>query len=762
MLLNIMNLSNQKSMKNLIIKSKFLFLIIIFFLFSSNIFSKELSIKGNKFSDDEVIESIIGQIPAIDDRSQSDFILKQLNKSGLFKDIEISYDQIFFYINVVEYPSINKIYYKNNDRIKDSEIDSIAKDLNVNTLSEKVLNNFVDELTKIYKSFGFNNIKILVETTNLENNTADLSLIFNEGKITKIKKINFKGNTNFDNSLLHSKIQSKTKKITNIFANNNFKLFQINNDSIFIKNFYISNGYKDVNVTFDVEYFRDNRVIVNFNINEGLQYFVSSIKINDLIKIDKSAIDEIDIILNKINIKQKNIYNLDKINEIEYNIANILETYGFQFFQIKIFEKITNNTIDVLFEILKTEPIYINQINIYGNTRTFDYVIRRELNISEGDPLNNSRIKEAKKNLNQLFIFKNVDVNKKIINVDQQNLDIEVEESQTGSFNVGLSVGSLDGLSLLTGLKEKNINGSGRSLDFLINTSEDNKAFTLSTSEKFVFNNKVNQKFSGNYKENDYSKSKSYKLNTLNFDTDFLYQLSDNFHHTVGLGYQLKNYKVTNSSTVSDSVANSSGDSISFNFKNELSFNTLNSYIKPSRGNFVNFSNYIQTPSSSSNGYIKNLFTLKKYLEKNKDIYSIQTKFGNIYSLNNSEILTDDKFSLGGRWLRGFDTFGAGPRNSRTAYVGGNNLITTKIDFSKPLTFNEQNPIYLNIFNDYGLVWGNKNTVSLSDQKIRASYGFGINYYSAIGPIGFTWGFPLSDKEYDIKRMFMFTIGNLN
>ena len=85
-----------------------------------------------------------------------------------------------------------------------------------------------------------------------------------------------------------------------------------------------------------------------------------------------------------------------------------------------------------------------------------------------------------------------------------------------------------------------------------------------------------------------------------------------------------------------------------------------------------------------------------------------------------------------------------------------------KFDFSRPITLNEQNPIYLNFFNDYGLIWGNKDSVTFTDQKLRASYGFGFNYYSPIGPIGFTWGFPLSEESYDIKRMFLFTIGNLN
>ena len=112
--------------------------------------------------------------------------------------------------------------------------------------------------------------------------------------------------------------------------------------------------------------------------------------------------------------------------------------------------------------------------------------------------------------------------------------------------------------------------------------------------------------------------------------------------------------------------------------------------------------------------------------------------------------------------MRGFDTYGAGPRNSRTSYIGGNNILALKLDFSKPITLNEQNPIYFKLFNDYGKLWGNKNTVTSSDEDLRASYGFGINYYSPIGPIGFSWGFPLVDKDYDIKRMFLFSIGNIN
>ena len=117
---------------------------------------------------------------------------------------------------------------------------------------------------------------------------------------------------------------------------------------------------------------------------------------------------------------------------------------------------------------------------------------------------------------------------------------------------------------------------------------------------------------------------------------------------------------------------------------------------------------------------------------------------------------------LGGRSLRGFDNYGAGPRNSRTSYVGGNNVVLVNLDYSYEITKQSNFPFYLNVFNDYGLLWQNKTNPSHSDENIRSSVGFSIKYYSPIGPIGFTWGFPIMDEEYDIKRMFLFSVGNLD
>ena len=739
---------------------KILFLFIFFINF--NVVARDFIIKGNQYTDDDIVISIIDEIPDIDVKSKSNFILKKLVQSNLFKSVEVSYDTKNFLIKIIEYPSINKFFYKNNERIKDEDIDNIVNELELYTLSENQINNFIEELYKIYHSFGYNNIQIEYRSEDYSNNSSDVYLDFSEGDITKINKINIYGNTSFDVNTILSKIKSKTKKITNIFANNNFKIFELNNDIIRIKNFYKQQGYKDAKVEYEVDYYANNRVEITFLINEGQQYFFNALNIQNNLDQNINVEEKLLMLIDKNQNKINNIYNSDKIDDIEYEISEILEYAGMQYFEISAFEKIQNYKADILFEISPTDPLYVNQINISGNDRTYDYVFRRELNLFEGDPINATKIKSISRQLNNLNFIGSAKIDTTIINENSQNIDIIVEETQTGSFNVGLSIGTLDGTSFVSGLKENNINGTGRTLEFLINTNKDNKEFVLSTSDKFFINNDVNHGYSLIYKENDFSKSQSYKLNTFTLDTNFNYKFTDNTYHTLGLGYSLKEYQVTNLSSASTNIKNSEGESISFNITNDFTRNTINSYIKPSRGNFVSFANYIETPSSSANGFIKNVITGKIYHSINKDVFSAQGKVGNIFSLNDREILSDNKFSLGGRWLRGFDAFGVGPRNSRTSYVGGNNMLALKLDYSKPISLNEQNPIYLNLFNDYGTVWGNKNNVTSSDQDLRVSYGFGINYYSPIGPIGFTWGFPLIDKDYDIKRMFLFSIGNIN
>ena len=472
----------------------------------------------------------------------------------------------------------------------------------------------------------------------------------------------------------------------------------------------------------------------------------------------------IDYINDKIDtfLLNQTFFSMERIQEIKKEISSIIINNGVDYFEISLYEKKENKNVEVLFQVNSISPKYTNQINIIGNSRTYDYVIRRELDIVEGDSVYQNQIQEIREKLISLQLFESVEVKEEVLDEDKVNIIIEVEEKQTGTFNAGVSLGTLDGFAIVTGLRERNFYGTGRSLDFLVNTSDDKNQFKLITTDRLSYENDANISYSINYKQEDFSNASSYKLDTLSSGVGINYKLNKNLYHYIDLEYVLKDYSITNSTSVSNSILNSSGTNISYLIKNNFRFSTLNRGFVSKKGNYLNFNNTLETPTSSNNGFMRNILTLKKYYNKNNHIFSAQAKLGNIISLSNNDILTDDKFALGGRWLRGFDSYGAGPRNSRTSYVGGNNLAVTKFDYSYELTKNSNFPIYINFFNDYGLLWENKTTPTNSDNSLRSSAGFGFRYYSPVGPIGFTWAFPLMDEEYDIKRMFLFSVGNID
>ena len=226
--------------------------------------------------------------------------------------------------------------------------------------------------------------------------------------------------------------------------------------------------------------------------------------------------------------------------------------------------------------------------------------------------------------------------------------------------------------------------------------------------------------------------------------------------------YNYKDYQITDKSTVANSILKSEGGNTEFLIDNSVIYNKLDSFLRPTKGEYVSFISSISPSSTSDNGFLKNMLKIRKYNEIKNNILSAQFQIGNVTSFENNEILTDNKFSLGGRWLRGFDSYGAGPRNSAASYVGGNNIIVSKFDISRPLNKNSDNPIDLNLFSDIGKIWDNKNDPTNSKESIRSSYGYGIKFYTPIGPVGFSWAYPIASESYDNKRMFLFSIGDLN
>ena len=219
--------------------------------------------------------------------------------------------------------------------------------------------------------------------------------------------------------------------------------------SIYLSNYYKNNGFLDVEVFSKIEYLKSNKVNLFFYITEGPLYTLSEIRIDDSSNIINNDITK--LIDNEINkfLNQEKIFSTEKIKNLEKKLTSIIFENDLEFFEIKAFEKKENNEVDILFQILPILPKYTNQINIVGNSRTFDNVIRRELEIVEGDAIYETQIQSIRDKLVSLNLFESVNIKQEQLKDNKINLIIDVEEKQTGTFNAGVSIGTLDGFQLL-------------------------------------------------------------------------------------------------------------------------------------------------------------------------------------------------------------------------------------------------------------------------------------------------------------------------
>jgi len=751
----------------------FILIFIIFFNLHVNAIDKNIKINvvNNVNIDNQIIFSILNQYSGELSDDDLNEIIKKLKTIDYISDVNIKKINEIFEINITANKIINNITLLNNKRFKKDELNSIIPfDKFLTVYNKNNILDFINEVKNLYSSYAYNQIDITYEIIDNKDNLnfVDIKFFFNEGKISKTNKINFIGNTSFNASTLMSHIKSKPRNLLKLQFSNNFKKYVVNNDVVRIKNFYLDNGYRDVKIKSKTEYIDNkNKFNIYFFINEGNLSTFNNIDIQiDLKNISSESLELIKIQFSKtidLIFKKNKIYNFNKIQEAEESLINIIYDQGFNFFSIDILELVNDNNINLKFVIKDDTPNYVRQINIYGNTRTLDKVIRKNIPFAESDSYTSKDIAKINSNLKRLDFFKEIDIQENEIDNNINDIDIIVDEKPTGDFQIGVSFGTLQGATLITKLNEKNIAGSGRNLTFEVNNSENNSIYKLSLTEPYAFNKPIDISYGLEYNQKDYAKSSSYKVDALNFNFGINFYLLEKVNYDISFNYELRDYLITDTSTVSSSILNASGKTSLIKFMNRINYNDLDSYIMPTKGSNITFVNSL-SPSTNSNGsFVKNEFIHRKFIPVfNKDIFSIQSRFGNVSSFENKEILSDNKFSLGGRWLRGFDSYGAGPRNSYTSYQGGNNLIVIKFDYSKPIDKLSDNPVYFNLFTDIGKIWGNKNNPTNYNESIRSSYGYGIKYYSPIGPLGFSWAFPIQDENYDIKRSFLFSIGNIN
>ena len=716
---------------------------------------KNFVIQGNdRVSDETIIMFSNLDIGENFDQDKLNDALKELYFTDYFSDVSISEVDGIIFIKVNENPIIQTISV--NGIKKDLLLENIKKitnKLEKYPFNEARINEQTILLKNILKSYGYYFVKLNTSVKKNDNNTVDLIYDFTLGEIAKIKKIKFIGNKIFKDRVLRNVILSEETKFWKFLTKNRFiDSNRINLDVDRLTKFYKNKGFFNVKVKSTTAVVtNDQQFELIFNIDSGSKFYVNKVIFNNL---DNNLLDTIKIYQNKFNKLEGKKYSYKSINNLIEELNNFTLENDFIFLNAGFTEKaLNNNLIDIIINFDELDKIFVDRINIFGNYITDEKVLRNNLIVDEGDPYNEILINKSIQNLRALNIFKSIEY-KTNDNIDQNKIvNLTVEEKPTGEIFAGAGTGTT-GSSITAGIKENNYLGLGIKLDTNFTLTDDSLKGKFSALNPNYKNSDKSLKTEFESSTDDFLTSSGYKTSRLGFSlgTEFE-QKNDLF-----VNLEVSNFyeDLETSSSATDIIKRQEGNYIENLLSYTISYNKLDQNFQPSDGFINRFSQTL--PIYSDDSSIENSFTSAIYQSIDDNlILSAKFYLQTINSFDDNVRVSKRVFIPGNR-LRGFEVGKIGPKDG-VQYVGGNYASALNLGSTLPNILFENEDIDLNFFLDLANVWEVDYNSELDSNKLRSSVGLAVNWFSAIGPLTFSYAVPLSEANTDITEKFRFQIG---
>ena len=719
----------------------------------------QIVIQGNKRLESELILRSSGlKEMGLDDRSLSEAI-KNLYRSGYFSDVNIFKSKGIVYVNVKENPIIDLISIEGNKEITDEIILEEIGTRSRNVFSRDLIKIDSEKIITLYKRQGFFSTFVEPKIIKVDENRVNLVFEVFEGKEATIKKVNFTNNRIFSDSTLKDVISSTEYRWYEFWGTNDrFDKDRINYDKDLLKKYYFDNGYIDFEIVSVNSSLVDNRkdFIVNFTIFEGKRYKITKVKFNSSIRnLSSSKIKDL------VDVDKGDWFSSKEIDESIKQITNETTKMGYAFVDVSPrIKKIGDNKVEVTFVIQEGTKIFIDRINVTGNIKTNDTVIRRELTFVEGDAYNSSKIKESERKIRGTGLFDNIEIKlDEMVGTNKTEVDVGVTERSTGQFTVGAGFSSLDGAMGTVGIKESNLFGEAKELSLNLGLSTRKSEIDLSFTNPYfldrdlaagidIFNIRRNQKtYSG------------YKHNILGFKLRTGFELIDNLRYFSS--YTLKRDKIHDiENDTSIYIQAQEGKRVTSVIGQALQFDELNDRINPTDGYRVRLDvDYFGLGGDSE--HILTELKLANFLRITDGVVLGNFLEGG-YIASIKDVKINDLFFLNGDQLRGFKNLGVGPRDSSTSdSLGGEVYYVNRNELTFPLGLPDDLGIGGLVFADIGTVYNTSSSGSniRDETSLRASAGIGLSWLSPFGPVKFYLSQAILKENYDKKEIFRFSFG---
>ena len=720
-----------------------------------------INVDGNKrISSDTIVSLSKVQVGSAYSPTQLNSALQSIKKSSYFKTVDISIFNNILNINVIENPTINSISFEGNNTLSDINLNELIRSKQRQTLLISQVEKDTDKIATAYADTGRISAIVTPKVIELSDNRVDLVFEITEGRITEVEKITFTGNRVFSDLRLKGVIATKQAGIFRRFIKSDtFVKDKLDYDIDLLRNFYINKGFIDFEVQSSVELTREkDAFLINYNIKEGQKYIFSEIKFDtSKLNIDEKSLDKINRIKNGSKYDRRRVTKL--IDEIDIYLAK----NGFNFFEpVPVVSRNDENlTMNVEIQINETRKVFVERIEVEGNSTTLDEVIRLQFDFVEGDPFNRRKVLEAVDKIRGLGFFSNVETSTRNGSAPEKIIiEVKLTEKPTGSLGIGAGYNSSDGTVATFNVNERNFLGKGQTVKLDLSTSKIEKQTELGFEDPSFLGRNLLAGISFGQTSTTPS-SVPLSTDKLYFEPKIGFPLSRDSKLTIEYSFDQEDVKLTKASNlvsplIRDDVGKKNKSALIFIY----SLDKTNSVVTPTAGYDFRIIQELNGLGGDIS-YSKTNLNFKTYRTILSDNIILSSNLSSGVIVGSDASLMN-RFSLGGDRLKGFRNQGIGPYDSTyDTHLGGKMYTSLSLEASFPIGIPEEYGIYGGIFLDTGSLWGLDNTDSgrIDDSsEIRSALGFSIFWESAIGPLRFNWSSPIKKETNDVTENFRFTI----
>ena len=740
-----------------------------------------IEVRGNQRVDADTIRSYLTIEPGRSFTSfDTDESLRALFATGLFADVAIDQEGRTLVVSVDEYPVVSRVVFEGNNKVKDEQLRAAVQLGDRSVLTDEALASDRERVENLLRRSGRGSANVETEIVELGNNRVNVVFRITEGGRTKIRRIDFVGNNSFGDRRLREIISLKQSNVLSFLKRDDvYDPDKLRTDEERLRRFYFNRGFADFEIlSADAELDEErNQYVITFTVEEGQRYRFGAVEIdNTLAEIDTEALQR------DLEIRPGEIYSAKEIEESLTQMTERIAARGFAFAQVtpRGERDEQNGTVNVTFFVDQGPRVYVDRIIVQGNTRTRDYVIRREFDIAEGDAYNRVLVNRAKRRLEALGIFEGVQVTTQQGSApDRLDLIVSVRDKATGEISLGGGYSSQSGAIAELSFSERNFLGRGQYLKITGGYGEDVRKYELSFTEPYFLGRRLAAGFDASYTINQATSQRRYDSDVALFRPRLSAPITDNLTATVNYTYQNEAIEVPdqfsdrNSPTFDPTIAPLDGtDYVTSSAGYTLVYNDLDNFRDPREGIYGRFDQQFAGIGGDAE-WLMTTGRVSGYYTANteQDIVLFGTiGAGNVFGYGDNDLRPPDQFFRGGDIVRGFEPAGIGPRNLETgSALGGTTYFnaTAEVQFPMPLlprSLGFRGALFADAATLYGSDVQNQNQLSAAtqstfdDKTIRASIGASVIWDSPFGPLRADVAHPVVKEDYDKKQLFRFGV----